>query len=94
MITLGIPGHGFPQYEVLFRDWVAKYKPKTAVLFVVANDLLKKDWLAAMYQELQQSDSRLLPWYKKTFLYQFVFKPKPLFTLKKASIRYILMTSP
>ncbi|MBN3893788.1 MAG: hypothetical protein HWQ41_00295 [Nostoc sp. NOS(2021)] len=82
VIALGVPAYGFEQYEILFQDWVTKFKPKTAVLCVYANDLNRLKPLSKMkdyYEIYGWSKHQSLPWYKKTFLYQFIFnrKPKP-----------------
>ncbi|MDZ8239466.1 MAG: hypothetical protein RMZ69_20345 [Nostoc sp. ChiQUE01a] len=80
VIALGVPAYGFEQYEILFQDWVAKFKPQTAVLSVYANDLNKLKPLSTMkdyYQISGWSRYQSLPWYKKTFLYQLIFNHQP-----------------
>jgi lysophospholipase L1-like esterase len=72
VINLGILGYGFPQYEVLFQDWVAKYKPHTAVLCVFANDLTNYPTLANKNAFDLAKKTAQLSWYQKTFFYQFI----------------------
>jgi hypothetical protein len=74
---LGTGGYGFEQYEILFQDFVAKYKPKTAVLCVFANDLTRlAPTLKDYYQRLNWTEYESLRWYKKSFFYQILFKNK------------------
>jgi len=73
VINLGIPGYGLEQYEILFRNWVTKYQPKIAILSLYANDfknLISPEELENFY-ELSGVNKYSLPWYEKTFLYQF-----------------------
>ncbi len=76
VIKLAVPSYGFEQYEVLFRDWVVKYKPKTAVLSIYPNDLdkLSPQTVQNFYQVHRLNEYESLPWYKKSFLYQLIFK--------------------
>lgn len=77
VINLGVPGYNFDQYKILFEDWIAKYKPSTAVLCICPNDLLdySPEREKNIHEWIQQAMSPL-PWYKKTFLYQFLLKTK------------------
>ncbi|MBR8834198.1 MAG: SGNH/GDSL hydrolase family protein [Stigonema ocellatum SAG 48.90 = DSM 106950] len=73
VINLGIPGYGFQQYEFLFQDWVAKYKPHTAVLCIFANDLTKGRTVFTSKSKFDLTKKAVqLPWYKKTFIYQII----------------------
>jgi lysophospholipase L1-like esterase len=74
VINLGVPGYSFAQYEILFNEWVAKYKPNTVVLSIVANDLTNysSDLGKKIYDTLKERS--FSPWYEKTFLYQFALK--------------------
>ena len=72
VISLGIPGYGFEQYEVLFQDSVAKYKPHTAVLCVFANDLTNYRTVKDKKAFDLVKKTAQLPWYKKTFFAQFI----------------------
>lgn len=72
VINLGVPGYSFAQYETLFHEWIAKYKPNTVILSIVANDLTNysSDIGQKIYDTLKERS--FFPWYEKTFLYQFV----------------------
>ncbi|MHC0065891.1 SGNH/GDSL hydrolase family protein [Nostoc sp. UIC 10890] len=74
VINLGVPGYSFAQYETLFNEWIAKYKPQTAILSIVANDLTNysSDIGQKIYDTLKERS--FSPWYEKTFFYQLVFK--------------------
>lgn len=74
VINLGVPGYSFAQYETLFHEWIAKYKPNTVILSIVANDLTNysSDIGQEIYDTLKERS--FSPWYEKTFLYQFVLK--------------------
>jgi lysophospholipase L1-like esterase len=93
IVTLGIPGYGFEQYQVLFKDWISKYKPKTVILCLYANDLEAVKPLKEMnktYQTLGATEYETLDWYQKSLIYKFIIKKgvfnlsKMLFTGKKA----------
>lgn len=92
IITLGIPGYGFEQYQVLFKDWVSKYKPKTVILSLYANDLEAVKPLEEMnktYETLGAGEYETLDWYQKSLIYKFIIKKgllnflKMLFTTKE-----------
>ncbi|NEO81414.1 GDSL-type esterase/lipase family protein [Moorena sp. SIO4G3] len=98
-ITLGIPGYGFEQYQVLFKEWVSKYKPKTVILCLYANDLEAVKPLEEMkktYQILGAAEYETLDWYQKSLIYKFIIKKgllnllKMLFTAKEARNGLIL----
>ncbi|MBE9035768.1 SGNH/GDSL hydrolase family protein [aff. Roholtiella sp. LEGE 12411] len=74
VINLGVPGYSFAQYETLFNDFIAKYKPNTVILSIVANDLTNysADIGQKIYNTLKERSYS--PWYEKSFLYQFVLK--------------------
>lgn len=74
VINLGVPGYSFAQYETLFNEWIAKYKPQTVILSVVANDLTNysSDIGQKIYNTLKERS--FSPWFEKSFLYQLVFK--------------------
>ncbi|GAX34058.1 SGNH/GDSL hydrolase family protein [Nodularia sp. NIES-3585] len=74
VINLGVPGYSFAQYETLFNEWIAKYKPNTVILSIVANDLTNysADIGKKIYDTLKERS--FLPWYKKSFFYNFVVK--------------------
>lgn len=74
VINLGVPGYSFAQYEILFHEWIDKYKPNTVILSIVANDLTNysSDIGQKIYDTLKERN--LLSWYKKTFLSQSVLK--------------------
>ena len=74
VINLGVPGYSFAQYETLFHEWIAKYKPHTVILSIVANDLTNysSDIGKKIYDTLKERS--FLPWYKKTFSYQVILK--------------------
>ncbi|WP_193197362.1 SGNH/GDSL hydrolase family protein [Nostoc sp. MG11] len=74
VINLGVPGYSFAQYETLFNEFIAKYKPNTVILSIVANDLTNysADIGKKIYNTLKERS--FSPWYEKTFLYQFVLK--------------------
>jgi lysophospholipase L1-like esterase len=76
VINLGVPGYSFAQYEILFNEWIAKYKPQRVILSIVANDLTNysSDIGQKIYDTLKQRS--FSPWYEKSFLYQFVLKNK------------------
>ncbi|WP_254173690.1 SGNH/GDSL hydrolase family protein [Planktothrix pseudagardhii] len=76
VITLGVPAYGFEQYEVLFQDWVVKYQPKIAVLSIFANDLHNIDSRYPLkdFDHFIEKINSQLSWYKRTFLYQFIFR--------------------
>jgi hypothetical protein len=74
VINLGIPGYGFQQYEALFQDSVAKYKPHTAVLCVFANDLTNYRTVKDKKAFDLAKKTVQLPWYQKTFFYQFILE--------------------
>ena len=93
LITLGIPGYGLEQYQVLFHDWVSKYKPKTAILCIYANDLAKiksPEEISKTYDTLGATEYETLDWYQKSLIHKFIIKKaglnllKMLFTGKKA----------
>ncbi|MBW4687716.1 MAG: SGNH/GDSL hydrolase family protein [Komarekiella atlantica HA4396-MV6] len=74
VINLGVPGYSFAQYETLFNEFIAKYKPNTVILSIVANDLTNysSDIGQKIYDTLKARS--FSPWYEKTFLYEFVLK--------------------
>lgn len=74
VINLGVPGYSFAQYETLSNEWIAKYKPNTVILSIVANDLT--NYSANIGQKIYDTlkERSFSPWYEKTFLYQFVLK--------------------
>ncbi|WP_341528535.1 SGNH/GDSL hydrolase family protein [Nostoc sp. UHCC 0302] len=74
VINLGVPGYSFAQYETLFNEWIAQYKPHKVILSIVANDLTNysSDIGQKIYDTLKERS--FSSWYEKTFLYQFVLK--------------------
>jgi|GEM_PF-5930567 len=74
IVNLGVPGYSFAQYETLFNEFIAKYKPSTVILSIVANDLT--NYSADIGQKIYNSlrEKSFSPWYEKTLLYQFVLK--------------------
>lgn len=77
VINLGIPGYGLEQYEILFRNWVTKYKPKIAILSLYSNDfknLISSEELKNFYDlsGVNQYKYESLAWYNKTFSHQLI----------------------
>lgn len=74
VINLGVPGYSFAQYETLFNEWIAKYKPNIVILSIVANDLTNysNDIGQKIYNTLKERS--FSTWYEKTFFYHFVLK--------------------
>lgn len=76
VITLGVGGYGFDQYEVLFKDFIAKYKPKSVVLGIHPNDLVPLlSTIKDFHQEVAK-EYESYSWYKKTLLYQIFFRKR------------------
>lgn len=91
VIALGVSGYGFAQYEILFQNWVAKYKPKTAALCIFANDL---NGLKPPKNLFTAPDGRVptLSWYKKTFIYQFIIAKKELSLVYKKTKNNLILS--
>ncbi|GAX45369.1 hypothetical protein NIES4075_63900 [Tolypothrix sp. NIES-4075] len=74
VINLSAPGYSFAQYEILFDDWIVKYKPNIVALCIFANDLINYSPDIGKYIYNSIKARGFLPWYEKSFLYQFILK--------------------
>lgn len=69
VITLSAGGYRFRHYEVIFHEYVVKYKPDMAVLCIYANDLSSEPPLENWYEYYKWTKYKKYPFYKKMFTY-------------------------